>query len=227
MALSELLFALKDFFLSHVLKMVLKVFSSLITKNMSWQYKRLFQIDRIQRRVENSEFQIRLHIVYNSDADFSLFCNELKNCLRKKYRYLEILKENLYMLQLAAGDLFNIKVHKTDNQIVFETSKLTLQTKNATQKTHQLLNCLDDVQEKIKNKDDDIKFEVSGFSLYLYLPVNNSFSKVYTPDILNIDNYKIKAVHSEENNVIEIQAEQICITTPYRHKLDEIIEFFV
>ncbi len=227
MVLNELLFTLKDFFLSHLLKAGLRVFSSFISKNMSFQYKMLFKTDRIYRKVENSEFQIRLRILCNSNVNFNLFCNELKNCLRKKYRSLEISKENPYLLQLTAGDSFNVKVHKIDSQITFETSKLTLQTKNATQKTQQLLNCLDEVQEKLKHNNSDLKFEVADFSLWLDLPINNSFSKVYTPEILNIENYKIDTIHIENNNIVQIQAQHIYVTTPYRHKLDKIIEFFV
>ncbi len=227
MVLSELFFALKDFFVSHLLKTVLKMFSSFITKNMSYQYKLLFNIDKISHRVENSEFQMKLHIAYDSNVDFLIFCKELKDCFRNKYKQLQIFKENQYMLQFEVGDLFNIDVHKTDNQITFDTSKLTLQIKNAKQKTNQLLDCMNDVQEKIKTRNNRPTFEVSDFSLILYLPINNSFSKVYTPEILNVENYKINAIHSENNNFIEIQARQICITTPYRHKLDKIIEFFV
>lgn len=226
MVLNELFLALKGFFLSHLLKTVLSASASLITTSMRYQYKLLFEIDKLRRRIENTEFQIRLHIIYNSNVDFISFSKELKNCFRNEYKHLKIFKENEYMLQLEAGNSFNIDVHKIDKQIVFDTSKITLQTKNSKQKFNQLLDCMENVQEKVKNKDDS-KFEVSDFSLNLFLPINNTFSKVYTPDILNIENYKIKAIHSEKNNVIEIQAQKICITTPYRHKLDKIIEFII
>jgi hypothetical protein len=227
MTLSELLLGLKEFLLGHLLKAILSSFASVLTASMAYQYKLLFAIDKQRRRMENSEFQIKLHIVYNSNVDFIVFCKELKDCFRDKYKHLQIFKENSYILQFEAGDLFNIDVHNIDNQITFDTSKLTLQTKNVKQKTNQLLNCMDDIQENVKKICSNPTFGVSDFSLNLYLPVNNSFSKVYTPDVLNIENYKIKAVHSESNNLIEIQAQQIYITTPYRHRLDKIIEFFI
>ncbi len=213
---------------SQVLIWIFLAIFSIILENRFGISKWLIKL--YHHKIRNSEIYIRANLVYNSNLSFDGLKEYIKEGFRERYVKLDVHNDSSQSLGFMVGDIFEISVQNNpNNEISIQTNKIKTTMKGVENDVRNILNVLNDVKGKIKEKENYpiMNFEEKEFSLYLYLPYKDPFTKIYPPKNIRLKDYEVKLIHEDYGSIIKLKADFLNINTKERHELEELIKYFI
>lgn len=184
---------------------------------------------RVYHKLRNSGIHVRVNVVYDSNLPFDSLKEYIKDGFRNRYKRLAVHKDNPQSLEFMVEDSFQISIQTNpNNEVSILTNKIKSTMHDVTNDVHNILDALNMVKEKIKETKDVItNFEEKEFSLELYLPYKDPFTKIYPPKNIKIKDYGVELIHENYGSIIKLKADILKIHTKHRHNLEKVIESFV
>ncbi len=178
---------------------------------------------RIWHRIKNSDVFIKINIVYESTTPFESLKGFIKDGFREQSKNLSAKKDSSQSLEFMVDDSYQITVYdQPNNEVSILTNKIKSTMQGVTKDVQKILNVLDNCKEKSK----EWNFKEKEFSLSLYLPYKDPFTKIYPPKDIKIKDYEIELAHNG-GSIIKLKADVLKIHTKYRHSLEAVIRYFV
>jgi hypothetical protein len=170
-----------------------------------------------------------INIVLSSTLPFTDLKECLKDSFRERYKRLKIYKDSPQGLDMMVDDMFHIYSSENPNNEVFiQTNKIGFKMQGIKEGLNKILDSINEAKERAnKEKGNEATFTEKEFSLYLYLPYADPFTKIYVPKNIQLKDYEIKLVHEDYGSIIKLKADFLNINTKYRHELEELIRYFI
>jgi hypothetical protein len=178
---------------------------------------------------KNSEVHVMINVVFNSTLPLIDLKEYLKDSFRERYKRLKIYKDSSQSLDIMVDEIFHIySSENPNNEVSIQTNKIGFKMQSIKKGLNKILDSINDAKERVNNeKGNGTTFTEKEFSLYLYLPYTDPFTKIYVPKNIQIKDYEIKLFHEEYGSVIKLKADFLNINTKYRHELEELIRYFI
>lgn len=178
---------------------------------------------RIWHRIKNSDVFVKINVVYESNVPFENLKGFIKDSFREQSKNLSVKKDSSQSLEFMVDDSYQISVYnQPNNEVSILTNKIKSTMQGVTKDVQKILNVLDNCKEKVK----EWNFEEKEFSLYLHLPQEDPFTKIYPPRDIELKDYEIEFSHA--GSIIKLKAKKVLnIHAKNRHSLEEIIRYFV
>ena len=126
-------------------------------------------------------------------------------------------------------DSFSISVFQNPNdEVTILTNKIKTTTKDIKKDVRKILDVLTDTKDEIsKSNNNEMLFYEKEFEIYLYLPFNDTYTKIYSPKNVIVKDFEVYFTDLEFDRVIKLKADYLKIQTMKRYELEQIIDHFV
>jgi len=209
-------------------KVIVWIFVSVVSIILENRFGIIKWLIRRYHKLKNSGIYVRVNVIYDSNLLFDSLKEHMKDSFRNRYKKLKVYKDSPQTLEFMVEDSFQISVQNNpNNEVSILTNKIKSTMQDITSDIHNILDVLNGVEEKIKTGDSMANFEEKEFSLDLYLPYKDPFTKIYPPKNIKIKDYEVELIHENYGSIIKLKADFIKIHTKYRHNLEKVIEGFV
>lgn len=218
------------------------IISDVITRVLIWILLFIFSIivenkfgitkwlKRKYHFIKNSEVRVMINVVFNSTSPLTDLKECLKDSFRERYKRLKIYKDSPQGLDMMVNDMFHIySSENPNNEVSIQTNKIGFKMQSIKEGLNKILDSINDAKERANKEKGNgvVAFTEKEFSLYLYLPYTDPFTKIYVPKNIQLKDYEIKLVHKDYGSIIKLKANFLNINTKHRHELEELIRHFI
>ena len=176
-----------------------------------------------------SPSQIKIIIIFHSSQPFKIIKKNITDHFREKYKKISTKKNSYQTLEFMVDDSFSISVFQNPNdEVTILTNKIKTTTKDIKKDVRKILDVLTDTKDEIsKSNNNEMLFYEKEFEIYLYLPFNDTYTKIYSPKNVIVKDFEVYFTDLEFDRVIKLKADYLKIQTMKRYELEEIIDHFV
>lgn len=173
--------------------------------------------------------QIKIITIYNSTQQFETIRVHCINRFREKYNNIDVKKTTPSSLEFMVNDSFLISVlQNPNNELTLFTNKVKTTTKDIKNDVGIILDVLADFKDDINKSDgNEGVFHEKEFEIFLYLPFNDTYTRVYTPKNVIVKDFEVLFSDLEYDRVITLKADYLNIQTTKRYELEKIIKHFI
>lgn len=203
--------------------------SGIIGIYLNNKFKISEKLTKFKHKILNSEISMILSVSYESNYPFDKIKTHILNNFRDEFGHLKIYLNNEYQLDFDVLDYgFHVIVeYNTQNELSIRTSKIIRHMNTVVKTVEDVLDACNKTKREIKTTNYTIKLDEKDFSIYLYLPYKQIFTKFYTPKQIIIKDYRIKMLDGTSGSEIKVNGEYLNINSDERSDLMKVISNFV
>lgn len=220
---------LTSFLLEIGVEILITILFMLISMVIENRWGVINAIKKTIYKIIPSPSQIKIIIIFHSSQPFKIIKKNITDHFREKYKKISTKKNSYQTLEFMVDDSFSISVFQNPNdEVTILTNKIKTTTKDIKKDVRKILDVLTDTKDEIsKSNNNEMLFYEKEFEIYLYLPFNDTYTKIYSPKNVIVKDFEVYFTDLEFDRVIKLKADYLKIQTMKRYELEEIIDHFV
>ena len=213
---------LTSFLLEIGVEILITILFMLISMVIENRWGVINAIKKTIYKIIPSPSQIKIIIIFHSSQPFKIIKKNITDHFREKYKKISTKKNSYQTLEFMVDDSFSISVFQNPNdEVTILTNKIKTTTKDIKKDVRKILDVLTDTKDEIsKSNNNEMLFYEKEFEIYLYLPFNDTYTKIYSPKHVIVKDFEVYFTDLEFDRVIKLKADYLKIQTMKRYELE-------